>query len=1122
MAYDPMLREEFELAVFEARQRADQEVVGEDRGRLSQFFSYSISQDKTSVDEGDTVTFTLAINNIANGTILYWTTAGTATAQDFTDQVSSGNFILNGSSQIITRSISVDFTTEGTETFSLELRTGSLTGPVVAASPTIIINDTSTPSNSSAYLVNTLGSTRNSTSLLFGFNYGATSPSGVVNTIWSDPQFYTILDELSTTLIRYPGGTGSNYWNWQTGTFETSYDSTTITLPWSQVSYYDSVISPRSIDTIWVVNMLTRTSADQLNYLTDTNDTYGMPIKYVELGNEFYLTDASYLAKYPTAEDYALDTISWLPTLRSGFPNAKYAVTGALSAGSAVNRRNTWNEKITAIYTDAVQNPGSVLPDAITLHSYQRPTASSYQAIELWLTTSLESEITRIANEISSIYLNLGTQGDDIKIWITEYNIIDDFNEVSGTWAHALYVLAMQFKMMEFNEVEMTILHSQYAGRNFGMFWHTNYAFNTGGTSDLFDYSATGLLMKLFGPAYANCESYQSLDLPSSNLLGKAFYSASSPYSDEFIFINLTTSDYPLDLTNMLLGRTIDTVEEYYADPTLLVNKKETNGTKGFPNVSVSAIADITNYTMRKFQVTRIKCQYPQNQVDFANNSRSTNEYVFGYNPGGQTTPYSFNGAWSKMWVNSSYLDRLNDLGMEITHYPGGTTMNYWDWQNETYITALEYANVPSAYLGTSSVGPLPTTPGSSLATFKSLSDNVGFTTIWCLNVYTRGAVDQVNFLNTVISNSFAVDYVELGEEFYLASNTASTPDTVGYVVKYPTGADYGIEMVAYVDAIRANLGTANSRIGIVGATLSGGNTMSRRNTWNTVSIPAFVNESNNNSIGNLFDAVTIHSYLEVDQTDYADLTNWLLTTPAQQYQKIVDSIANIDTVFTEYVNNSVPLYFPTTDSAYPEIWLTGYNIQDDTNLTLYPNSAISGTWAHGLYLLALHFLIMENTRMTVVLGHSITASRQYGMFFNVPNGFGSATTDLYDLSAAGMIMTIIGPVTKEATYFESLTFDTSTPTTNVSLFGKRFVTPSGDRFIIANLSPTAYTVDLLIILAGQTTTSVREVVANPTLQINKKVSGSKQLPTEIVYTTIADPGVYTIQPYQVTYIECV
>ena len=106
--------------------------------------TYSVSPSAGSVNEGSSVTYSVSTTGVANGTVLYWTNAGTTVAADFSDGQNSGSVTINSNAGTITRTLLADTTTEGTETIVLQLRTTSVSGTVVATSSTVSVNDTST------------------------------------------------------------------------------------------------------------------------------------------------------------------------------------------------------------------------------------------------------------------------------------------------------------------------------------------------------------------------------------------------------------------------------------------------------------------------------------------------------------------------------------------------------------------------------------------------------------------------------------------------------------------------------------------------------------------------------------------------------------------------------------------------------------------------------------------------------------------------------------------------------------------------------------------------------------------------------------------------------------------
>jgi len=108
--------------------------------------SFAISPSVSSVNEGGTVTWTVTAYN--SPTTLYWTNGGTTTGADFTDGQNSGSFSISGTSGSISRTLTNDATTEGSETIIMQVRTGSTSGPIVVTSSTVTVNDTSVPTAS--------------------------------------------------------------------------------------------------------------------------------------------------------------------------------------------------------------------------------------------------------------------------------------------------------------------------------------------------------------------------------------------------------------------------------------------------------------------------------------------------------------------------------------------------------------------------------------------------------------------------------------------------------------------------------------------------------------------------------------------------------------------------------------------------------------------------------------------------------------------------------------------------------------------------------------------------------------------------------------------------------------
>lgn len=106
--------------------------------------SYVVSPDITSVNEGGTVTWTVETTGVSDSVPLFYTIGGVSNA-DFTDNSLNGAFNVNALSgrALISKTLSEDNLTEGTEVMTLYIWLGSPGGTLVATSVPVSINDTS-------------------------------------------------------------------------------------------------------------------------------------------------------------------------------------------------------------------------------------------------------------------------------------------------------------------------------------------------------------------------------------------------------------------------------------------------------------------------------------------------------------------------------------------------------------------------------------------------------------------------------------------------------------------------------------------------------------------------------------------------------------------------------------------------------------------------------------------------------------------------------------------------------------------------------------------------------------------------------------------------------------------
>jgi hypothetical protein len=100
--------------------------------------TYSLTTDRTNVDEGGTVNVTLATTNLAAGSTVDYTISGTGiSGADFAGGLLTGTFTIDAAGQaVVPLGLLADATTEGPETLTIALANGK-------ASADVVVNDTS-------------------------------------------------------------------------------------------------------------------------------------------------------------------------------------------------------------------------------------------------------------------------------------------------------------------------------------------------------------------------------------------------------------------------------------------------------------------------------------------------------------------------------------------------------------------------------------------------------------------------------------------------------------------------------------------------------------------------------------------------------------------------------------------------------------------------------------------------------------------------------------------------------------------------------------------------------------------------------------------------------------------
>jgi len=340
----------------------------------------------------------------------------------------------------------------------------------------------------------------------FGANIeGAYSPSGTYQ--WADPRTIAALRSLKIQSLRYPGGTDANYWDWHIGWVYPSFP--TGAGPFSETLKDFAPLVKLTGPPVFDLNVMTynnaiatpaQTSAmvqDQIAMLKAAQQL-GIPIEYIELGNELYFAlrpaankDASnYARRFASGAPYVNEMNYWISELKSAFPQAKIAVLGQAFQGG------TWNADVISSLKGA---------DAVTLHYYQIESAGGEDP-----TSILSKAFSKWAWFRPGQIQPLAAKG--LSVWITEFDFIDQTPdlEYASTWLHGLFDAEMLIQFLSdpaITTVDVYNFHSD--SRRSSLVYDGTEKFGPHGAigTQAGALSASGQVVSIFGQALNGASS---------------------------------------------------------------------------------------------------------------------------------------------------------------------------------------------------------------------------------------------------------------------------------------------------------------------------------------------------------------------------------------------------------------------------------------------------------------------------------------------------------------------------------------------------------------------------------------------------------------------------------------
>ncbi len=212
------------------------------------------------------------------------------------------------------------------------------------------------------------------------------------------------------------------------------------------LSDWASILKSSHTAPVFVLNVVTSTLREQLAML-HAAAARGMPIRYVELGNELW--DPRYAFLYPTGATYARAMNPWILAIKRAYPAAQVALSGVDNASfliSLLPGLKNWNASMLSVAKHE---------DAIAIHPYwdlPQPAGTS-AAANATVATGLAEWQRFVARTLPLVPKHEG-------VWLTEWNQTDLLHKGGGqSWVQALTEAAFAIDTVTNKRIRVSLVH---------------------------------------------------------------------------------------------------------------------------------------------------------------------------------------------------------------------------------------------------------------------------------------------------------------------------------------------------------------------------------------------------------------------------------------------------------------------------------------------------------------------------------------------------------------------------------------------------------------------------------------------------------------------------------------
>ena len=286
--------------------------------------------------------------------------------------------------------------------------------------------------------------------------------------------------------------------------------------------------------------------------------------------------------------------------------------------------------------------------------------------------------------------------------------------------------------------------------------------------------------------------------------------------------------------------------------------------------------------------------------------------------------------------------------GSRVLRYPGGAPSNTWDWALGCCLNQSDPATAACTRAAWNDEGGYGTATPTQWARYANRSGSP--LTVFDLNVVTSNASHQVAGLRALAAHGVPVTHVELGNELY---------DGQQNLGRWSDGAGYAAAMLPFLAAARAAFPAALTAV--VGSGWWPG--MDPR--WNSQVLS-----------GTTANATTLHFYTSLDTVGIT-----AATAAARAPGLFAAAFATAERIVAD-AEAQIP--------ARLRIWVTELGHYGTYAPNNWATKEIDGTWLEGLYSGAALLLVLQTSRVDVVLPYCLVCADANAPAFTTGEPWGS------------------------------------------------------------------------------------------------------------------------------------